>query len=301
MELKFAGLDNLLRMALEEDIGTGDITTLACVPEYAVSNGIFIAKEPGVISGLGVLKRVFELINKAVVVMHTINDGDSVYAGEEIATITGPSRAILTGERTALNFIQHMSGIATRTAKVVREISDTNTKILDTRKTTPGLRALEKYAVLCGGGKNHRFNLADAVLIKDNHIKASGGITHAVERVREAWIVASAASRRRDENSHLSPENETTNIPWKIEVETENLEQVREALYAGVDMIMLDNMTPEMMSAAVKLIGGKALTEASGNMGDKNLKTIAKTGVDFISIGALTHSVKAMDISLRFK
>jgi len=277
-ELNYPGLDDFLRSALDEDIGTGDITTNACVDESEVSNGYFIAKEPCVLSGVGVLKRVFELIDDNVQVTALVNDGDTVKTGDIIAEISGSSRAILTGERTALNLLQHMSGIATKTAEAVREISGTKTKILDTRKTTPGLRALDKYAVKCGGGTNHRFNLADGVLIKDNHIKAAGGITGAVKSVRD---------------------NDPNKL--KIEVETENLEQVKEALSAGADIIMLDNMTPELMTEAVNLINGRALTEASGNMGERDLRTITETGVDFISIGALTHSIKAMDISLRFK
>ena len=275
---ELANLNGFLMATLNEDVGTGDITTLACVPETAVSKGFFIAKEPGVISGLGLLSRIFKLFDDAVCVTPLVCDGDPVEAGDIIAEISGPSRAILTGERTALNLLQHMSGIATKTAEAVREVSGTKTKILDTRKTTPGLRALDKYAVKCGGGTNHRFNLTDGVLIKDNHIKAAGGITNAVNNVRE---------------------NNPNEL--KIEVETENLEQVKEALTAGADIIMLDNMTPELMTEAVKLINGRALTEASGNMGKRDLKTIAETGVDFISIGALTHSIKAMDISLRFE
>jgi nicotinate-nucleotide pyrophosphorylase (carboxylating) len=278
-DLNYEKIDTLLRLALDEDIGTGDITTIACVPETAVSSGRFIAKEPGVISGLGVLKRVFEMLDESVSVTTLVSDGDTVNNGDVIATITGPSRAILTGERTALNFLQHMSAIATRTAEAVLEISGTKTKILDTRKTTPGLRAIEKYAVTCGGGTNHRYNLATGVLIKDNHIKAAGGITSAVKK---AQLEVSAP------------------LELKIEVETETLEQVKEALEAGADIIMLDNMTPNLMTEAVKLINGQALTEASGNMGERDLKTIADTGVDYISIGALTHSVKAMDISLKF-
>jgi len=272
-KLDFPGLDCFLKAALDEDIGTGDITTLACVPEAAVSKGAFIAKEPGVISGLDVLKRVFELQSDSVCVKALVSDGDSVGKGDIIAEISGSSRAILTGERTALNLLQHMSGIATKTAEAVREVSGTKAKILDTRKTTPGMRVLEKYAVTCGGGTNHRFNLADGVLIKDNHIKAAGGITQAVQSVR-------------------SP---------VIEVETENLAQVEEALNAGADIIMLDNMSPEIMAEAVGLVNGRVKTEASGNMGERDLREIAETGVDYISIGALTHSVKAMDISLRLE
>jgi nicotinate-nucleotide pyrophosphorylase (carboxylating) len=274
MELIYPGLNEFLHMALDEDIGTGDVTTNCCVPENAISTGVFTAKESGVISGLGVATRVFELLDDTVRVTPFVKDGDTVKTGEAIAEISGPSRAILTGERLALNLLQHMSAIATRTAEAVREVSNTSTKIKDTRKTTPCLRVLEKYAVICGGGTNHRFNLADGVLIKDNHIKAAGSIANAVKQVLNTRV---------------------------IEVETESLEQVEEALDAGADIIMLDNMCPEMMSEAVKIINGRALTEASGNMGERNLKTIAETGVDFISIGALTHSVKAMDISLKFK
>ena len=286
-ELNYPQLDSFLRAVLDEDIGTGDVTTLACVPESAVSKGVFIAKEPGVISGLDILRRVFELLDKSVTVTTLVNDGDSVKKGDIIAEISGSSRAILTGERTALNLLQHMSGIATKTAEAVREVSGSKTKILDTRKTTPGMRALDKYAVICGGGKNHRFNLADAVLIKDNHIKAAGGITNAVEKVK--------LMNKEKRFSYVH----TPHLP--IEVETENLAQVEEALNAGVDIIMLDNMSLEMMAEAVKLVNKRALTEASGNMGERDLKQIADTGVDYISIGALTHSVKAMDISLRFK
>jgi len=293
---ELAILDRFLMASINEDVGTGDITTIACVPETAVSKGFFIAKEPGVISGIGLLDRIFKLFDDAVCVTPLVSDGDTVMTGDIIAEISGPSGAILTGERTALNLLQHMSGIATKTAEAVREVKGTKTKILDTRKTTPGLRALDKYAVKCGGGTNHRFNLADGVLIKDNHIKAAGGITNAVKKVRESQTVSepNVISREPDRNIEI------TGKELLIEVETENLEQVKEALNAGADIIMLDNMTPELMTEAVKLIDGQALTEASGNMGKRDLKKIAETGVDFISIGALTHSIKAMDISLRF-
>ena len=280
VELDYPGLDDLLRRALDEDIGSGDITTNCCVEKNAVSKGTFILKEAGVISGLGVLKRVFELLDDTVRVVPLVSDGDALCAGAVIAEISGPSRAVLTGERVALNFLQHMSGIATRTAETAGNVSGMKTVIKDTRKTTPGLRALEKYAVRCGGGTNHRFNLTDGALIKDNHIKAAGGIKNAVHRMRDTL--------REDHASML------------IEVETESLGQVEEALAAGVDIIMLDNMSPDMMAEAVKLINGRALTEASGNMGNRDLRIIAETGVDFISIGALTHSVNALDISLKF-
>jgi len=286
INLNYSGLDEFLKSVLDEDIGTGDITTLACVPGSAVSKGVFIAKEHCVLSGLDVLRRVFELLDDSIIVNTFFNDGDLVPKGDIIADISGPSRAILTGERTALNLLQHMSGIATKTAEAVREINVTKTKILDTRKTTPGMRVLDKYAVTCGGGTNHRFNLADAVLIKDNHIKAAGGIAGAVNHVRD-YILKNEATPRSEK--------------FTIEVETENIAQVEEALSAGADIIMLDNMTLEEMAEAVKFVNGRALTEASGNMGERDLKSIAETGVDYISIGALTHSVKAIDISLRFE
>ena len=291
MDLTVLKLDNFIeQVLLNEDIGTGDITTNTCVPEDAVSRGSFIAKEPGVISGIGVLQRVFELIDDRVCVTPLVSDGDTVVKGDIIAEISGPSRAILTGERTALNLLQHMSGIATKTAQAVNDVIGTKARILDTRKTTPGLRALDKYAVRCGGGTNHRYNLTDGVLIKDNHIKAAGGITAAVKRARKKMPEGMPALV-----------DTTRELSGFIEVETESLEQVKEALEAGADIIMLDNMSPEQMTQAVKLIDGRAYTEASGNMGERDLKEIAGTGVDFISIGALTHSVKALDISLKFE
>jgi len=270
-------LDDLLRRALTEDIGTGDLTTASCIPATAQSKGRFFAKESGVICGAEILGRVYALLDPTVSVTPLVSDGDRVETGTIIAEISGPARSLLTGERVALNLLGHLSGIATKTAQLVAEISGTHTKICDTRKTTPGLRALEKYAVKTGGGSNHRFGLFDGVLIKDNHIVAAGGITAAV-----------AAARY--------------NVPHtiKIEVETESLEQVQEALSAGADIIMLDNMNCATMAQAVALVNGRALTEASGNMGGKDLSQVAEVGVDFISIGALTHTVRALDLSLRF-
>jgi len=273
----YLGLDEFLIAALREDIGTGDVTTNSCVPETADSVGYFKVKEPGIICGLGVVKRMFELLDANVSVTLHAKDGDYVETGCVAAGISGSSRSILTGERTALNILQHMSGVATRTAEAVKAVTGTKARIVDTRKTNPGLRVLDKYAVRCGGGSNHRFNLSDGVLIKDNHIIAAGGITNAIALARSKC-------------PHT----------LKIEVEAESLEQVEEALREGADMIMLDNMTPEMMAEAVGQISGRALTEASGNMGERDLRSVAETGVDFISIGALTHSVKALDISLKF-
>lgn len=275
--MNYIGLDDFLLSALKEDLGTGDITTNSCIPEDAMSDGQFKAKDSGVVCGIDILTRVFYLVDQRVKVTPVVADGASVNKGDVIAVISGPSRSILSGERVALNLIQHMSGIATATSKAVKAVAGTKARITDTRKTTPGLRVLEKYAVKAGGGANHRFNLADGVLIKDNHIAAAGGITQAVEMTRK-------------------------NIPHtlKIEVETETMEQVKEAVDAGADIIMLDNMTNEQMTEAVSFIAGRAQTEASGNMGERDLYAVAQTGVDIISIGSLTHTVKALDISLKF-
>ena len=271
------GLDALLYAALEEDVGTGDITTESCIPADAVSRGGFRAKEDMVVCGLAVAQRVFALVDGAVVFTPLTEDGARAKKGEVLATVEGRSRSILTGERVALNLMQRMCGIATRTAEAVAAVAGTKARIVDTRKSTPGLRVLEKYAVRVGGGHNHRFNLSDGVLIKDNHIRAAGGITQAVEAVRK-------------------------NAPHtlRIEVETETLDEVREALAASADIIMLDNMDNERMREAVGIIAGRAVTEASGNMGDRDLRAVAETGVDVISIGALTHSVRSSDISLKF-
>ncbi len=270
-------IDRIIQNALSEDIGSGDVTTEACVPEGVHVRGIFVAKEPGVVCGLEVLRRVFALIDTEVHVICRVAEGQKVSKGDILADIEGPARAVLTGERTALNLLQRMSGIATRTAQAVAAVAGTKARITDTRKTTPGLRILEKYAVRIGGGSNHRIGLSDGVLIKDNHIVAAGGIAPAV-----------AAVRRR--------------IPHtlKIEVETTDFAQIDEALEAGADIIMLDNMTTGQMAQAVKQIGARALVEASGNMGDRDLNEVAHTGVDIISIGALTHTVRALDISLKF-
>jgi nicotinate-nucleotide pyrophosphorylase (carboxylating) len=270
-------MDEIIKRALEEDIGSGDITTLATVSQDRQTEGLFIAKEEGVVCGLPVLKRVYETLDASIKIECIANEGDLVQKGDVIARISGNAQNILTGERVALNFLQRLSGIATRTRWAVREIAGTKAVITDTRKTTPGLRFLEKYAVRIGGGSNHRFNLADGILIKDNHISAAGGIRQAVALARKAA-------------PHM----------LKIEVETENFAQIEEALQSGADIIMLDNMGIENMKQAVSMIGGRALVEASGNMGDKDLLAVAQTGVDIISIGALTHTVRAMDISLRF-
>ena len=270
-------IDHIIRNALNEDIGYGDVTTESCVPESAHICGFFLAKENGVICGLDVLRRVFQLIDEEIAVKYRVSEGQKVSKGDIIADIEGPARSVLTGERTALNLLQRMSGIATRTSEAVEAVKDTKARITDTRKTTPGLRILEKYAVRVGGGSNHRIGLSDGVLIKDNHIVAAGGIGPAVAAVR-------------------------CRIPHtlKIEVEATNMKEIDEALAANADIIMLDNMTNEGMKQAVAQINGRALIEASGNMGDRDLRSVAETGVDLISIGALTHTVRAMDISLKF-
>lgn len=268
----------LIEYAFKEDIGTGDITTNSIIPGDLITKASMKAKTPGVIAGLSVAEYVFRLLDPNITWEPLVADGDFVEKGRIILNIKGSFRALLTGERTALNFLQRMSGIATETAKYTAVLKNTSTQILDTRKTVPGLRLLDKYAVRMGGGTNHRIGLYDMVLIKDNHIKVAGGISNAVEQVRK-----------------------TAGTGIKIEVETTNMEEVQEALEMKVDMIMLDNMTNQMMSEAVKKINKNAKVEASGNMTLERVKDVAETGVDFISIGALTHSVKAMDISMNIE
>jgi nicotinate-nucleotide pyrophosphorylase (carboxylating) len=278
--LEMLNVDKIIKNALEEDLGWGDVTTDLTIPEGTAIKGSFIAKEQGVISGINVCKRVYEIMDGSIVFETLITDGQLVKKGDVIANVSGPAKSILKGERVSLNLLQRMSGIATAANKYAEAVQGTAARVVDTRKTMPGLRILDKYSVLIGGCHNHRFNLSDLVLIKDNHIKAAGGITPAVKAAKEKL-------------SHA----------LKIEVEVESLEQLTEALAAGADIIMLDNMSLEMMREAVRLSNGKALLEASGNValeGNRSVKAIAETGVDIISVGALTHSVLAMDISLRF-
>ena len=273
-------VDEIILNALREDIGAGDITTESCVPPYKTASARFVAKESGVICGLWAAARVFELVGdmpNAIMAFNDATEGAEVEAGTVISGVSGGARAILKGERVALNLLQRMSGIATATAKAVHAVNGGSCRVTDTRKTTPGLRVLEKYAVRAGGGVNHRFGLYDGVLIKDNHIAASGGIANAVESARRA-----------------APHT------LKIEVEASTLDEVRQALDARADVIMLDNMSVEQMREAVALVNGRALTEASGNMGERDLAEVAAAGVDLISIGALTHTVRALDISLKF-
>ena len=268
-------IERLLELAIEEDIATGDITTDAIVPKQTWAGADLTAKSDGVISGLAVARRVYERLDNDIAWQPFVEDGTAVKKGKVILHIEGNYRALLLGERLSLNILQRMSGIATATAACVKELAGTHTQLLDTRKTAPGLRVLDKMAVHHGGGMNHRMGLYDMVLLKDNHIKIAGGIPNAVKAVR-------------------------ANLPVsiKLEVETTNLEEVQQALECGADMIMLDNMDNEMMAEAVRVIGGRAKTEASGNMTIARLKEVAATGVDYISMGALTHSVTAMDISM---
>jgi nicotinate-nucleotide pyrophosphorylase (carboxylating) len=269
----------IIRTALAEDIGDGDVTTLTTIPESALFQGDLIAKEDGAVAGLEVAKRVFTELDSRVQWTSLVQDGDPIRAGQIIARVWGPGRVLLTGERVALNLLQRMSGIATLTRRYVASVQGTRASILDTRKTAPGLRALDKWAVYLGGGQNHRSGLYDMVLIKDNHIAAVGSIGEAVRRVRAG-----------DKRGRL------------VEVEVTNMKQLQEALAVGsVDRIMLDNMTLEQMREAVKITGGRVPLEASGMVNLNTVVAIAETGVDYISCGALTHSVKALDISLELR
>ena len=267
-------IDRIVKPALIEDLGHRDITTDNLIPPDHQSQGVFYVKQEGVVAGIHVAERVFWLLDPDIVFTVLKDDGELVLEGEQIARVSGKTRTLLTGERVALNFLQHMSGIATKTHDLVDRVRHFPVKVVDTRKTTPGLRILEKYAVRVGGGHNHRFGLFDGVLIKDNHIRAAGGITEAIETIKR-------------NTHHLS----------RIEVEVEDLGQLREALAAGADVILLDNMDPEMMKEAVRITGGRAILEASGGITLENLVEVAKTGVDLISMGSLTHSAAALDIS----
>ena len=268
--------DELIKSALREDITSEDVSTNAIFKERTEGRVQLIAKAEGVICGLPVFRRVFELLDPQTAFEFYVKEGEAVKKGMLVAEITGDIRVLLSGERTALNYLQRMSGIATYTAQTVSLLKGSKAKLLDTRKTTPNMRIFEKYAVKIGGGCNHRYNLSDGVLLKDNHISAAGGIKRAVELARE-----------------YAP------FVRRIEVEVENLEMCREAVEAGADIIMLDNMTPEEMKKAVALIDGRALTESSGNVTKENIASIIDSGVDFISSGALTHSAPILDLSLK--
>ena len=268
-------LDDSLRRWLEEDIGTGDLTSEALIPEDAVTTGLIHSKDTGILCGVDVARRVFELLDPSLEFTALAKDGDTLAYGTKIAEIKGSARSVLTGERLALNLLQHLSGVATQTKQLADIAKPYGTRVVDTRKTTPGLRLLEKYAVRVGGGHNHRLGLYDAILIKDNHIAVAGGVKEALARAK-AYA------------SHMT----------KIEIEVESLEQAREAVQGGADVIMLDNMAPEAMKECVAMIDHRAVVEASGGINATNLAAAAAAGVDVISVGALTHSVKAVDISL---
>lgn len=270
-----------VRAALAEDVGTGDVTTLATVPEHAVANAIMVAREPLTVAGIEFAECAFYELSPAVKIERIASDKRRVAAGETMLKISGPTRAILTAERVALNFVQRLSGVATATAKYVDAVKGTNAKILDTRKTTPGWRRFEKYAVACGGGTNHRIGLFDAILIKDNHLAMlRNELPNAIE----------AAVRCSREKFPKLP----------VEVEADTPEQVEQALFAGADIILLDNMDPQQMRTAVGWIAGRAKTEASGGITLATVRAVAETGVDFISAGAITHSARAVDIGLDF-
>lgn len=268
--------DKLILMALQEDITSEDVTTNAIMPEKVLGKVDLICKGEGVIAGLAVFARTFELLDKDIEITFMAKDGDKVNKGDLLAKVKGDIRVLLSGERVALNYLQRMSGIATYTNQVVNLLAGSKTKLLDTRKTTPNMRIFEKYAVTVGGGNNHRYNLSDGILLKDNHIGAAGSVKKAIELARS-----------------YAP------FVRKIEVETENLDMVKEALEARADIIMLDNMSIDMMEEAIKLIDGKAQTECSGNVTKENIQALAKIGVDFISSGALTHSAPILDLSLK--
>jgi len=268
----------IIEKALSEDIGPGDVTSAATIPVGSTSTAEMLAKQDFVLAGLDVSLEVFHALDAAIQFTRFAQDGDRIKSGKVIARLSGSTRVLLAGERVALNLLQHMSGIATLTSKYVEQIKGFKAQVLDTRKTLPGLRQLEKYAVRMGGGVNHRFGLYDGVLIKDNHIKAAGGIANAIKSARK----------------------QARNL-FKIEVETKSLDDVREALAAKADIIMLDNMSLDMMREAVKLINDRAPVEASGNVTLETIRAVAETGVDFISSGTLTHSAPAVDISMKIK
>ncbi|HIX59321.1 MAG TPA: carboxylating nicotinate-nucleotide diphosphorylase [Candidatus Blautia gallistercoris] len=268
--------DHLIRQALQEDITSEDITTNSVMREYQKGQVQLICKQEGIVAGLAVYRRVFELLDGETQVEFYVKDGDKVHNGQLMGLVTGDIRVLLSGERVALNYLQRMSGIATYTRKIADLLEGTGTKLLDTRKTTPNMRIFEKYAVKVGGGYNHRYNLSDGILLKDNHIGAAGSVKEAVRMARE-----------------YAP------FVRKIEVEVENLDMVQEALDAGADIIMLDNMSPDMMRKAVEMIGGRAETECSGNVTKENIERLTSIGVDYISSGALTHSAPILDISMK--
>ena len=272
-------LDQLIKSALAEDIGDGDHSTLACIPPDAVNSAKMVAKQDGILCGAEVGLRVFNIVDNTLEVTLMKHDGEAVAKGDVIMTVSGHAGSILTAERTALNFMQRMSGIATETNRMVRMLDGLNTRLLDTRKTTPNMRLLEKYAVACGGGTNHRIGLYDMVMLKDNHIDFAGGIEQAIDRTRHYL--------------------ETKGKALRIEIEVRDLDELQRVLdHGGVDRIMLDNFDTTTLREAVRRIGGRYETEASGGITEQTLRAYAETGVDFISVGALTHHIKSLDISL---
>lgn len=278
MELPIFYVDDLIKRAISEDINYVDVTTDYLVDESRETSAYFIAKDSGVLAGIEIALRVFTLLDDTTKFEILFRDGDAVKKGDILAKIKGKTRTLLKGERTALNLVQHMSGIATATNRCVKLVEGTNASIVDTRKTLPGLRPIQKYAVRCGGGKNHRYNLSDAAMLKDNHIDAYGSLTNAVTALRKKV-------------GHMV----------KIEVETRNLDELNEALAIGADVIMLDNMDLATMKKAAQITAGRAVLEASGNITHENIAEVAKTGVDIISLGALTHSVTCFDISMKIE
>jgi nicotinate-nucleotide pyrophosphorylase (carboxylating) len=282
VELSAAEIRRAVRAALAEDIGSGDATTLATVPKRLDVRAVMRAREPLVVAGLDFAEAAFRELSLKIKIQGLIHDGQCVKAGSALLKISGPARAILSAERVALNFVQRLSGVATLTAQFVEAVRGTKAQILDTRKTTPGWRRFEKYAVVCGGGRNHRLGLFDMILLKDNHLAAL--------RNEKPNAIAAAVARAREKFPKL-----------KVEVETDTLEQVRQAIDARVEIILLDNMTLAQLRQAVKIVKGRAKTEASGGVNLKTVRKIAKTGVDFISVGAVTHSARAVDIGLDFQ
>lgn len=272
-------LEELIAMALREDVGDGDHSTLACIPSTAIGKAKMVAKKPGILCGAEVGKKVFELVDPSLKVELLKNDGDALEVGDIVMRVSGPSGSILTAERTALNFMQRLSGIATQTNKMVRMLDGLHTRLLDTRKTTPNMRLLEKYAVKCGGGTNHRIGLYDMVMLKDNHVDFAGGIEQAIDRTHE-YLKAKGKDLR-------------------IEIEVRNLDELERVMqHGGVDRIMLDNFDVPTLKQAVARIGGRYETEASGGITEETLRSYAESNVDFISVGALTHHIKSLDLSL---
>lgn len=269
-------IDNIIKTALLEDINYIDTTTDYLIPKEQKGSAVFLAKSDGILCGIDIAMRVFEILQPGFEAEIYKNDGDALKKGDIIAKVSGFTRTLLKGERTALNLLQHLSGVATSTNKCVKLVEGTKASIADTRKTLPGLRPLQKYAVTVGGGKNHRYNLSDAAMLKDNHIDAGGGIKNAISALRKKL-------------GHMV----------KVEVEVRNLDELNQALEAGADVIMLDNMPPKLMAQAVEITAGRALLEASGGITDETIKEVAQSGVDIISVGAITHSVKAFDISMK--